>query len=93
MPLSCLESHTISVPAAAENGLDVVSRYKGEGAGSEVSHAPQVLGIFTQESVQASPFRRWTWRVSVFPSLCIWSNLDEVNPQRKFSQGLRQLTL
>lgn len=60
MPLVCLESHTISVPEAAENGLGVVSRYKGEGAGSEVSHASQVPEIFTQESMRASPFRRGT---------------------------------
>lgn len=51
MPLVCLESHTVIVLDAAENGLDVVSRYKGEGAGSEVSHAPQVPGIFMRESM------------------------------------------
>ena len=91
MPLVCLESHTVSVSEAAENGLDVVSRYKEEGAGSEVSHASQVPGIFMQESVRASPFRRGTRRVPMFPSLLIRSNFYEVSPQRKYSQGLRQL--
>lgn len=45
MPLVCLESHNVSVLDAAENGLDVVSRYKGE------ELAPQVPGIFTRESI------------------------------------------
>lgn len=75
-----LGRHTVGIPAASANGLEVAPRCE-QRAGSGAAVDPSFQEFSGRKACVHHSLHGWAWTVSVIPSLSTPSNLYEVSPQ------------